>query len=87
MAIKTNYGYEVKDLTDTIIMNLLTTAAEGVYIVKGQDAIIFKDKGQWKISSNDGISVTTAKVINLKFQQPYLSFHFSLRQDFWEVSR
>lgn len=68
MAIKTNYGYEVKDLTDSIIMNLLTTAAEGVYIVKGQDAIVFKDKGQWKISSNDGTSVTTAEVINLKFQ-------------------
>ncbi|WP_115463201.1 hypothetical protein [Winogradskyella aurantiaca] len=67
-ATKTNYGYEVKDLTDTIIMNLLSTAAEGIYMVKGQDAIVFKHNGQWKISANDGTSVTTVEVINLKFQ-------------------
>jgi len=68
MALKTNYGYDVKDLTETVIMNLLSTAADDIYIVKGQDAIVFKENGQWKISTNDGVSNPTVKVLNLKFQ-------------------
>ena len=59
-------GFQVVDSTPKIVMFLLTTPKENIFIVKGRDAIVYKEDGFWYLSKNNGNSTTTKK-INIKF--------------------
>lgn len=59
-------GYEVLNAESTIVMTLLKTAAEGVFIVQGEDAIVFKSGIKWMYSSNNG-TLSDSKELDIKF--------------------
>lgn len=56
-------GYQLVDSTPKIVMILLRTPKQDVYIVKGQDAIVYKSNGKWLKSAN----ATASEVLNIKF--------------------
>ena len=58
-----NNGYQVVDSTPKIVMVLLNTAKQDVFIVKGQDAIVYKENGFWYKSKN----ASSAEALNIKF--------------------
>ena len=58
-----NNGFQVVDSTPKVVMLLLSTAKQDVYIVKGEDAIVYKEDGFWYKSSNS----TSAETLNIKF--------------------
>lgn len=58
-----DFGFQVVDSTATVVMILLGTPKQDVFIVKGQDAIVYKEDGFWYISKN----ATSAETLNLKF--------------------
>ncbi len=62
----TTQGFQIMDSESKIIMTLLNTAAKNVFIVKGKDAIVFKENDKWKYSENDGTS-SALKELNIKF--------------------
>ena len=47
-------GYQLVNAEPRIVMVLLSTAAENVFIVKGKSAIVYKEDGFWYYSENDG---------------------------------
>lgn len=47
-------------------MTLLYSGASDVYIVKDENAIVFKKEGYWMYSSNDGSGIKVNR-IDLKF--------------------
>lgn len=50
-------GYNVFDSNSNIVMVLLTTGTENVYLVKDKNAIVNKNNnGTWNYSENDGIN-------------------------------
>ncbi|WP_047545282.1 hypothetical protein [Psychroserpens sp. Hel_I_66] len=59
-------GYQVVDMTPKVVMFLLNTSKEDIYLVKDENAIVYKEDGFWFLSkfSNDNLSLTQ---INLKF--------------------
>jgi hypothetical protein len=59
-------GYQVVDTTPKIVMILLKTPQSNVYIVKDQDAIVYKEEGKWFLSKNDGNKVSI-EALNIKF--------------------
>lgn len=59
-------GFQVVNSEPKIVMVLLTTAVENVYIVKGKNAIVFKEDGFWYYSENDG-QLREKKSIHIKF--------------------
>ncbi|NNE32153.1 MAG: hypothetical protein HKN40_07270 [Winogradskyella sp.] len=61
-----SYGYQIVDATPKVIMELLRTDSEDIYIVKDKNAIVFKKSGQWIYSENDG-ERSESKVLNIKF--------------------
>jgi hypothetical protein len=65
-AITIANGFQIRDQNNKEVMVLLSTAAEDVFIVKGKDAIVFKENGNWIYSENNGTS-TVLKELNIKF--------------------
>lgn len=59
-------GFQVVDTTPKIVMVLLETAKSNVFIVKGQDAIVYLEEGSWFLSKNDGNKVSI-EALNIKF--------------------
>lgn len=59
-------GYQIVDTTPKIVMILLETAKSDVYMVKGENAMVYKENGSWFISRNDGSKVTI-EGLNIKF--------------------
>jgi len=59
-------GYQLVDSTPKVVMILLKTGAPNVYIVKGQDASVYKENGKWMLSkvTENGNEVS---VLNVKF--------------------
>ncbi|WCO02335.1 hypothetical protein [Psychroserpens ponticola] len=59
-------GFQVVDKTPKVIMILLVTPKENTFIVKDQNAIVYKEDGFWYLSKNDG-NVTSLERLNIKF--------------------
>ena len=59
-------GYQLVDTTPKVVMILLKTAQTNVFIVKDQDAIVYKEEGKWFISKNNGDKVSI-EALNIKF--------------------
>jgi hypothetical protein len=59
-------GYQLVDSSPKVVMILLETAKEDTYIIKGENAIVYKEDGFWYISKNDGLKLET-ELINIKF--------------------
>ncbi len=59
-------GFQLVNSEPKIVMNLLTTAAENVFIVKGKSAIVFKEDGFWYYSENEG-KLVEKQLLNIKF--------------------
>lgn len=59
-------GYQLVDKTPKVVMKILKTPKADVYIVQGQDAIIYSDKGAWFIATNTGVEMIS-KAISIKF--------------------
>lgn len=59
-------GYQLVDATPKVVMILLKTGAPNVYIVKGQDASVYKENGKWILSivTEKGTEVSE---LNVKF--------------------
>ncbi|WP_179345429.1 hypothetical protein [Winogradskyella ursingii] len=65
-AQKINMGYQVVDATPKIIMVLLSTDAEHIFIVKNKNAVVYKEDGFWIYSENDGAKQKTEFIV-IKF--------------------
>ena len=59
-------GYQLVDSTPKVVMILLETAIADTFIVKSDNAIVYKEDGFWYISRNDGLKLET-ELINIKF--------------------
>lgn len=59
-------GFQLIDTTPKVVMILLKTAQSNVYIVKDQDAIVYKEEGKWFISKTNGDKVSI-EALNIKF--------------------
>jgi hypothetical protein len=59
-------GFQVVDSTPKVVMILLTTHQKDAFIVKGRDAIVYKEDGFWYLLENNGTTITT-NTLNIKF--------------------
>jgi len=59
-------GYQVVDTTPKVVMVLLQTGKQDVFIVKEESAVVYKEDGFWYYSKNDGID-NSVRVLNIKF--------------------
>ncbi len=59
-------GYQLVNSEPKIVMILLSTAAENVFIVKDKNAIVFKEDGFWYYSENNG-KLNERESISIKF--------------------
>lgn len=59
-------GFQVVDTTPKVVMILLETPKSNTFIVKDQNAIVYKEDGFWYLSKNDGKS-TSHETLNIKF--------------------
>lgn len=59
-------GYQLVNSEPRIIMVLMNSGAKDVFIVKGKDAIVFKEDGFWYYSENSTATSTKTK-LNIKF--------------------
>ncbi len=59
-------GFQLVNSEPKIVMVLLNTAAENVFIVKDKSAIVFKEDGFWYYSENNG-KLVEKKSLNIKF--------------------
>ncbi|AXG67910.1 hypothetical protein KORDIASMS9_00092 [Kordia sp. SMS9] len=59
-------GYQLVDSTPKVVMILLKSGVPNVYLVKGQDATVYKENGKWILSKTSG-NGTKKKVLNVKF--------------------
>jgi hypothetical protein len=59
-------GYQLVDSEPKIVMVLLKSGVSNVYLVKGKDAVVYKENGKWMLSkvTMQGNEVST---LNLKF--------------------
>jgi ribosomal protein S25 len=59
-------GYQLVDSSPKVVMILLKTGVPNVYLVKGQDATVYKENGKWMLSkaTSNGNEVS---VLNVKF--------------------
>jgi len=65
-AQKIDNGYQIVDKTPKVVMILLETNLTNVFLVKGKDAIVYKEDGFWYHSWNDG-KLATIETLNIKF--------------------
>ena len=61
-----NNGFQIVDTTPKVIMILLNTTKQDVFIVKDDNAVVYMEAGYWFYSKNDGTTSTTKK-LNIKF--------------------
>jgi hypothetical protein len=61
-----NGGFQVVDTEPKKVMILLHTGVADTFIVKGKDAVVYKQKNTWIYAENDGENLVV-KGINLKF--------------------
>jgi len=59
-------GFQVVDSTPKVVMVLLVTPKQNIFIVKDQNAIVYKEDGFWYLSKNDG-KETSLETLNIKF--------------------
>jgi len=59
-------GFQVVDSEPKIIMVLLTTTKKDVYLVKGKNAIVYKDEDSWYYSENNG-ELQKTSLLMIKF--------------------
>jgi len=59
-------GFQIVDTTPKIVMILLETAKSNVFLVKGENAMVYEEDGIWYISKNEGDKVSV-KALNIKF--------------------
>lgn len=59
-------GYQLVDSTPKVVMILLKTGASNVYLVKGKDAIVYKENGKWMLSNATSSGPQVSK-LNVKF--------------------
>ena len=59
-------GFQVVDTTPKVVMILLETPKANTFIVKDQNAIVYKEDGFWYLSKNDG-ETTSLETLNIKF--------------------
>ena len=65
-AISVQNGYTITDASSKVLYQLILSGKEDVYIVKGQDAIVYKMNNTWFISTANDSGVSM-KTLNLKF--------------------
>ncbi len=65
-AQKINNGFQLVDKTPKVVMIMLETNLENVFLVKDKNAIVYKEDGFWYISKNDG-NKPSIKTLNIKF--------------------
>lgn len=56
-------GYQIVDMSPKVVMILINTSLMDVYVVKGQDAIVYKKDGKWYHSKDSN----SPKTLNIKF--------------------
>ena len=61
-----NNGYQLVDASPKVVLVLLKSGVPNVYLVKGEDATVYKENGQWILSKTSGTG-TEKKVLNIKF--------------------
>lgn len=59
-------GYTITDASSKILYHLVFSGKEDVYIVKGQDAIVYKMNNSWIVSTANDSGVSM-KTLNVKF--------------------
>ncbi|WP_046756878.1 hypothetical protein [Kordia jejudonensis] len=59
-------GYQLVDSTPKVIMVLLKTGVNDVYLVQGKDAVVYKKNGTWMLS-NVSRTGNQVSVLNVKF--------------------
>nr|WP_321224998.1 hypothetical protein [uncultured Psychroserpens sp.] len=59
-------GYQIVDMTPKVVMFLLETSKADVFIVKDENAIVYKEDGFWYLSKYNGDKVALTQ-LNLKF--------------------
>ena len=59
-------GYTITDASSKLVYHLVFSGKEDVYIVKGQDAIVYKMNNTWIVSTANDSGVSM-KTINVKF--------------------
>ena len=61
-----NDGFQVVDATPKVVMFLYATPKQDVFIVKGRNAIVYKEDGFWYISENKD-NKNSVITIDIKF--------------------
>ena len=56
-------GYQLVDMSPKVVMVLLSTSLQDVYVVKGQDALVYNKEGKWYYSKGNN----SLKALNIKF--------------------
>lgn len=59
-------GFQLVNSEPKVVMMLLNTSSEDIFMVKGKNAIVYKKDGKWMYSENNGTSTSEA-VLNIKF--------------------
>lgn len=59
-------GYQLVNSEPKVVMVLLETSSENVFLVKGKTATVLKKNGEWIYSENDGDSIKETQ-LNIKF--------------------
>lgn len=67
IATPFDLGYNVMDSKSNVVMTLLMTAIDDVYLVKDKNAMVSKRNNSWLYSENNGIDFYVG-VINIEFQ-------------------
>jgi hypothetical protein len=61
-----DHGFQIVDSTPKVVMVILETSKQNVFLVKDENAIVYKEDGFWYYSKNDGKAVSI-KTLNIKF--------------------
>lgn len=59
-------GFQVVNSTPKVVMILMMTPKQDVFIVKGRNAVVYKEDGFWYLSETIG-KTTTTKTLDIKF--------------------
>ena len=59
-------GFQVVNSKPEVVMILLETPKENTFIVKDQNAMVYKEDGFWYLTKNDGKSISI-ETLNIKF--------------------
>ena len=65
-AQKIDNGFQIVDKTPKVVMIILETNLNNVYLVKGENALVYKEDGFWYLSKNDGMK-PALETLNIKF--------------------